>query len=91
MEEGDNYDRRTEAFFEKLTQIQKYCVDVAMSKVETYDSTENMLKDVTCEAIYRVMEYFDGYGGALAKYKIINMVSGEIINTGIELYEVNKV
>lgn len=74
-------------FFEELAYIQEYCVNVALSKEEKYCSTEELLKDVTCESIYRIMELLDGYGGELQKCKIVNTITGEVINEGIELHD----
>lgn len=75
------------AFFQELSYIQEYCVNVTLSKETKYANTEELLKDVTCEAIYRIMELLDGYGGNLEKCNIINTVTGENINSGIELHD----
>lgn len=74
-------------FFEELAYIQEYCVNVTLSKEKKYCNTEELLKDVTCEAIYRIMELFDGYGGELQKCNIVNTVTGQVINKGIELHD----
>lgn len=74
-------------FFEELTFIQEYCVNVALSKEDKYCNTEELLKDVTSETIYRIMELLDGYGDKLEKCKIVNTITGEVINEGIELHD----
>ncbi len=74
-------------FFEELAYIQEYCVNVALSKEKKYGNTEELLKDVAGEAIYRIMEMFDGYGGELPRCNIVNTVTGEVINEGIELHD----
>lgn len=74
-------------FFEELAYIQEYCVNAALSKEEKYSNTEELLKDATCEVIYRIMELLDGYGGELQKCNIVNTITGEVINEGIELHD----
>jgi len=74
-------------FFKKLSYIQQYCVQVTLSKEGNYDSIEHMLKEITAEAIYRVMELLDGYGDAIEKCKITETTSGEVINKDIELHD----
>lgn len=58
-----------------------------MSKETKYANTEELLKNVTCEVIYRIMELLDGYGGDLERCNIISSVTGENINTDIELHD----
>lgn len=74
-------------FFKELGYIQEYCVNVALSKEKKYNTTEELLKDVTCEVIYRIMELLDGYGRELQRCSIVNTVTGESINEGIELHD----
>ena len=74
-------------FFKELAYIQEYCVNVTLSKTKKYCNTEELLKDITCEVIYRIMELLDGYGGDIQRCNIINTVTGEIINAGIELHD----
>lgn len=74
-------------FFEELAYIQEYCVNVSLGKENKYCSTEDLLKDVTGEVIYRIMELIDGYGGELQRCNIVNTVTGEVINEGIELHD----
>lgn len=73
-------------FFKELAYIQEYCVNVALSKEKTYHNTEELLKDVTSEVVYRVMELLDGYGG-MQRCNIINAKTGAAINEGIELHD----
>jgi len=74
-------------FFNELAYIQEYCVNVALSKEEKYCNTEDLLKDITSEVIYRIMELLDGYGGELQRCNIVNTVTSEVINEGIELHD----
>lgn len=73
-------------FFKELAYIQEYCVNVSLSKEEKYNNKE-FLTDITGEIIYRIMELLDGYGGKLPRCNIINTVTGEVINEGIELHD----
>ena len=74
-------------FFEELTSIQEYCVNVTLSKVKEYRNVDELLNGITNETIYRIMELLDGYGGELQKCNIVNTITGEIINEGIELHD----
>lgn len=40
------------------------------------------------EVIYRIMELLDGYGGELQRCNIVNNVTGEVINEGLELHDI---
>lgn len=70
-----------------MESIQYYCVNVALCKKENFSNTEELLNDVTSEVIYRVMEMIDGYGERLPKCNIVNTITGEIINDGIQLHD----
>ena len=84
----ENFMRKDQMdFFKELTYIQEYCINVTLSKEEKYCNTEELLKDVTCEVIYRVMELLDGYGGKLQRCKIVNTITAEVINEGVELHD----
>ena len=74
-------------FFEELAYIQEYCVNTRLAKEKKFCSTEELLKDVTYEVIYRIMELFDGYGEELQRCNIVNTVTYEVINEGIELHD----
>ncbi len=74
-------------FFKELSDIQKCCTNVALSKENKYRSTEELLKDVTYDVIYKIMELLDGYGGNLPKCNIINSETEEIINSDIQLHD----
>lgn len=75
-------------FFNQLAYIQEYSISVALSKEKKYCNTEELLKDVTYEVIYRIMELLDGYGGELQRCNIVNNVTGEVINEGLELHDI---
>lgn len=74
-------------FIKELESIQYYCVNVALCKKEEFNSTEELLNDVTSDVIYRVMEMIDGYGEQLPKHNIVNSITGEIVNDGIQLHD----
>ncbi len=74
-------------FFQALAYIQEYCINVALSKEGGYCSTKELLEDVTCDAIYRIMELIDGYGEEIERCDIVNTVTGEVINSDIELHD----
>lgn len=74
-------------FFEELSYIQEYCVNVALCNNKGMANDEESLKEVTGDVIYRVMELIDGYACELPKFKLINTVNGEVLNEGIELHD----
>ena len=74
-------------FFEELSYIQEYCVNVALCNSKRYESDEERLRDITHEAIYRVMELIDGYACDLPKFMLINTETGEALNEEIELHD----
>lgn len=74
-------------FFRELAYIQEYCIVAALNKKDKYCSMEELIRDVTSETIYRIMELFDGYGGEVRRCNIIDSVTGEILNEGIELHD----
>lgn len=74
-------------FFQELSYIQEYCVQVALCKDKNGVCDEARLRDVAGEAIYRVMELIDGYACELPKMKLVSTETGEVINEGIELHD----
>ena len=74
-------------FFQELVYIQEYCINTALGKKTKYCDIEELLKDVTCEVVYRIMELLDGYGGDLPRFNIVNTVTCKSINEGIELHD----
>lgn len=74
-------------FFEELSYIQEYCVNVALCNSKKNVNDEERLKDVTGDVIYRIMELIDGYACELPKFKLVNTETGETLNDGIELHD----
>ncbi len=74
-------------FFKELAYIQEYCINVRVGKEKSFSNIEELLKDVTFEVIYRIMELLDGYGGELPRCNIVNSATCEVINEGIELHD----
>lgn len=75
------------AFFNELSAIQHIAVNVALSKKDSYKKTEDMLKDVTDETIYRLMELLDGYRNEAIKCSLVNTKTGNILNENIEMHD----
>ncbi len=75
-------------FFNELKDIQDVAVNVSLSKINSYQKTEDMLNDVTSEVIYRVMELLDGYRNLAIKCNLVNRKTGNILNENIELHDV---
>ena len=73
-------------FFKELSNIQDVVVNIVSSDAEKYTNIESMLKDVTYETIYRLMELLDGYRNNSIRCEIINTISGSCINHNIELH-----
>ena len=46
-----------------------------------------MLKDVTYETIYRLMELLDGYRNESIKQNLVNIKTGNILNEHIEMHD----
>ncbi|MGO5077006.1 hypothetical protein ACTQ3M_04670 [Oscillospiraceae bacterium LCP25S3_E10] len=46
-----------------------------------------MLKDVTYETIYRLMELLDGYRNESIKLNLVNIKTGNILNEHIEMHD----
>ena len=58
-------------FFKELAYIQEYCINVRVGKERSPSDIEELLKDMTFEVIYRIMELLDGYGGELPRHNNI--------------------
>lgn len=76
-----------ELFFEELRGIQDFVVGLSLCKQDKYKNTEEMLEDITYEAIYRVFEMIDGYGNNSTKYKLVNTQNGNTLNEDFELHD----
>lgn len=76
-----------ELFFEELRRIQDFVIGVSLCKQDEYKNTEEMLEDVTYEAIFRMCEMIDGYGHNSAKYKLVNAQNGNTVNENLELHD----
>ena len=74
-------------FFEELSYIQEYCMNVALCNEKKFINVEELLKDVTGDVIYRIMELIDGYACELPKFNLVNIETGEVLNEGIELHD----
>lgn len=75
-----------ELFFQELRKIQDFAIGTALSKEDKYDSTEQLLEDVTYDVIWRICEMIDGYGNPSVKYNITNLKTQKTINEIIDLH-----
>ena len=76
-----------ELFFEELHRIQDLLIEAGLCKQDEYKNMEEMLEDVTYEAIYRICEMIDGYGHNSIKYKLVNTRNGNVLNENLELHD----
>ena len=76
-----------EEFFNEIKSIQDLAINIVLSNIEKYNSSEDVLKDATYEIIYRIMELIDGYRNKNIKYNICNVRSGRNVNENIELHD----
>ena len=76
-----------EEFFNEIKLIQDFAINIVLSNIEKYSSSEDVLKDATYETIYRMMELIDGYRNKNIKYNISNVKSGRSVNENIELHD----
>lgn len=76
-----------EEFFNEIKLIQDLAINIVLSNIEKYNSSEDVLKDATYETIYRMMELIDGYRNKNIKYNICNVNSGRSVNENIELHD----
>ena len=73
-------------FWEEIQKIQDYVINISLSKMSKYDDVEKLLKDVTYETIYGMMELLDGHKTSDLRGEIIDKSTGFSINTNIELH-----
>ena len=78
--------REQELFWQEVKKIQDYAVNVSLSKISQYDDMEKLLNDVTYETIYGIMELLDGHKNINLRGDIINKLTGDSINSKIELH-----
>ncbi len=78
--------KEQEIFWKEVQKIQDYVVNVSLSKMSKYDDVEKLLNDVTYETIYGMMELLDGHKNHDLRGKVINRITGNCINSNIELH-----
>ena len=78
--------REEKHFWEEIKKIQDYVVNVYLSKKSKYCDMEELLNDVTYETIYGIMELLDGHKNINLRGDIINKLTGDSINSKIELH-----
>ena len=75
-------------FFETLKSAQEEIVVIAASKYKEGDDIEDLLYDVTYDAIYEVLVNIDGYGNRRLNLDLIDKKSKVSLRTGIELHDI---
>ena len=73
-------------FFKELRKIQDFAVGVTLCREKGYQTTEEMLIDITYETIYMCMDLIDGYSDNNIKYLLKNTQSGEVVNENVDLH-----
>ncbi len=74
-------------FFETLSSIQDNAVYQALAEYDENDSLEDLLYNVTYEAIISVCELLDGYTNDKLQLDLIDIRSGKSVKTGIEMHD----
>ena len=78
---------KQEMFFQHLKNVQEQIVINAMSEHKSNGSLENLLYDVSYDAIYRIMELIDGYADCDIKVDLIDKQTDESMRNNIELHD----
>lgn len=76
-----------QVFFKALKEIQENAVNVALCKHTEEEKLEDVLYDVTYNAMYDVMVLLDGYVKDSLAFDIIEKHCGESLRNGIELHD----
>ena len=76
-----------ELFWEEVQKIQYSVVNVFLLKMSKYNDMSMLLNDVTYETIYNLMELIDGLRNINIKGEILNLPSGNRINSNICLHD----
>lgn len=74
--------------FKCLRLIQERIVVIGLSKYDKNNSVEDLLYDVSYEAIYGVMELIDGYSTDSIKMDLIDKETGVSLRGNIELHDI---
>ena len=75
-----------ERFWKQLTAIQSFTVGDMLGQTEKYTNVEELLIDTSYNLIYRILELVDGYVDPETKYKLIDNLSGTVINAHGDLH-----
>ncbi|MDE7210033.1 MAG: hypothetical protein K2O03_01155 [Lachnospiraceae bacterium] len=73
--------KEKEIFWKTMIYIQDEITSIYSMRIQKYDNKEELLSDVIYEAIYSMMELFDGLRNKNFRGDIIYLPSGESINT----------
>ena len=76
-----------EIFWNELKKIQETTVDIYSYEYSNYLDIEDFLNEVTFNTIYSIIELLDGLKNKNIKGKIINLESGNIINSNVLLHD----
>ena len=67
-------------FFRTVHAIQDEVINIALTKKEKYDNTEELIADVSYEMTYKICELIDGLYDKNVKYRLTEINSNEVIN-----------
>lgn len=70
-----------EVFWEKIKRLQDEILCIYSLKLSRYDTKEDLLKDVTYDTIYSLMELLDGFRNENIRGNVIFLSSGKSINS----------
>ena len=75
-----------ERFWKQLISIQSFTIGDMLCQTEKYTNLEELLIDTSYNLIYRILELVDGYMDPETKYKLIDTLSGTVINSNGDLH-----
>ncbi|MDE5909641.1 MAG: hypothetical protein K2H52_13005 [Lachnospiraceae bacterium] len=86
ISKGVLVEKKTRDFLERSSKDSRLCSKCFSIKMSKYDDVEKLLNDVTYETIYGMMELLDGHKNHDLRGKVINRITGNCINSNIELH-----
>lgn len=80
--------KELELFWNEVREIQNCIVNVLLINAAKYEGDlEKLLNDATFETICSLMELIDGVSNNELRGEIISTISGECINSGVDLHD----
>lgn len=74
-------------FFHELGKIQRKAINDCMCNIENYETINKMVEDVTFNVLAMILELIDGYVNKRIECKVMNVKTGNIINSDIEMQD----